>query len=529
MSSTRSSRFRRPTRAVALLALMFSLGVPALAQASEQQISIMQDDDLLLYRGDQVRDSALRRMSSLGVDYVRVTVLWSVVADGARNTKARDRRFRGLKASNPKAYPRANWDRYDRLARACVTLRVGCYFDVTGPGPIWGHQIAPKSQRRNQKTWKPKPKEFYKFVQAVGKRFSGGYRDENDGRVVIPRVSFWSIWNEPNQGGWLTPQWERGRPASPALYRQLYIFGRRALLSTGHAAKDVVLAGETAPLGNPGTGVRSPMTPKLFIRELLCAPGTSGIGCSDFDKYGPLQTTGWAHHPYTKRLAPNARDTNPDSITMANIGELPQLLDQLAATGRIAGNLPVFSTEYGYESNPPDPHSGIPLETQAQWLILGDFLTYKQPRIQGNTQFLLRDVSPVRGHKNGSKAYWFTYQSGLFNRRDQEKPAARAYTFPFLAFGGPRDPATNQLQVGVWGMLRFRPNNVPADFGEKVQIHWRAENSPQWNLVGELPVTGGKGFFEGSVLVPGPGFMRGHWSGQQIPFNLSSREFKVVG
>jgi hypothetical protein len=527
MSSTHLSR---PIRAVALLALLLTLGVPALAQANDQQISIMQDDDLLLYRGDGVRDTALRRMASLGVDYVRVTVLWSVVADGARNTKARDRRFRKLKASNPKAYPRANWDRYDRLARACATLKIGCYFDVTGPGPIWGHQIAPKSQRRNQKTWKPKPKEFYKFVQAVGKRFSGAFRDENDGRVVIPRVSFWSIWNEPNQGGWLTPQYERGRPASPALYRQLYIFGRRALLSTGHAARDIVLAGETAPLGNGATGVRSPMAPKLFIRELLCLPGTSGVGCTDFDKYGPLQTTGWAHHPYTKKLAPTARDSNPDSITMANIGELPQLLDELAATGHIAGDLPIFSTEYGYESNPPDPFSGIPLDTQALWLMLGDFLTYQQPRIAGNTQFLLRDVSPLRGHKAGSKAYWFTYQSGLFNRRDQEKPAARAYTFPFLAYPTAVDPATGLLQVSLWGMLRFRPNNIPAEVADTVQIQWRPEASPEWSPVVDVAVTNPKGFFTGAVSVPpGVGFVRAVWNGAQVPFSLSSREVKVAG
>src|SRR4051794_24975727 len=120
-----------PTALVALLAALAA----APAHASSSQLSVMMDDDNLIYRGDQVRDQTLTRMRDLGVDEVRVTVLWSVVAHNAQKGKARRRRFHRLGAASPKAYPMLNWDRYDRLARACATLRVGCYFDVTGPGP----------------------------------------------------------------------------------------------------------------------------------------------------------------------------------------------------------------------------------------------------------------------------------------------------------------------------------------------------------------------------------------------------------
>ena len=63
------------------------------------------------------------------------------------------------------------------------------------------------------------------FVEAVGKRYSGRYRDEDTGHSRLPRVSFWSLWNEPNQGGWLTPQFVGGKPYSPRLFRSLYIAG----------------------------------------------------------------------------------------------------------------------------------------------------------------------------------------------------------------------------------------------------------------------------------------------------------------
>ena len=89
-----------------LIVLMASLAVPA-ARASDDQLSIMMDDDLLLYSGDQVRDAALHKMAAAGVDMVRVTVLWSVVADRAKTGHRQHVRFNKLGAANPKAYPEA--------------------------------------------------------------------------------------------------------------------------------------------------------------------------------------------------------------------------------------------------------------------------------------------------------------------------------------------------------------------------------------------------------------------------------------
>ena len=72
-----------------LLALALLAPTASTAFAGDQQLSIMMDDDNLLYRGDQVRDQTLTRMKQLGVDVVRVTVLWSVVAERTKNLKAR--------------------------------------------------------------------------------------------------------------------------------------------------------------------------------------------------------------------------------------------------------------------------------------------------------------------------------------------------------------------------------------------------------------------------------------------------------
>ncbi len=244
---------------------------PAPAAASSTQQSIMMDDDLLLYRGDTVRDNAMKKMKSLGVDTVRVTVLWETVAEEARSTRARRKRFARLGAANPKVYPVKTWDKYDRLVRAAEILGLNVYFNVTGPGPAYAHAKPPAKYRKDARWWKPKAREYYKFVQALGTRFSGKYIDENDGSGPIPRVTAWSLWNEPNQGGWLRPQWLGGKPVSPQLYRELYQYGRRALVSTGHG-RDVIFVGETAPRSVSRKTTTSAMGVRTFAQEFLCAP-----------------------------------------------------------------------------------------------------------------------------------------------------------------------------------------------------------------------------------------------------------------
>jgi hypothetical protein len=84
-----------------------------------------------------------------------------------------------------------------------------------------------------------------------------------------------------------------GRPYSAQLYRELYLRGHEALAETGHG-KDLILAGETAPLGSNGTGARTPMRPAQFIRELFClqpnltpyaGPAATARGCGLFSQF----------------------------------------------------------------------------------------------------------------------------------------------------------------------------------------------------------------------------------------------------
>src|SRR6185503_19811451 len=81
------------------------LAVPAPAPAAPYMVSLMQDDDELVYNTSEGRLEALDRMRSLGVEAVRVTMLWRAIAP---NTNSRHKpRFNPAK---PGAYPHYAWD-----------------------------------------------------------------------------------------------------------------------------------------------------------------------------------------------------------------------------------------------------------------------------------------------------------------------------------------------------------------------------------------------------------------------------------
>src|SRR4051812_40212544 len=400
------------------LALVLTAGMAAQAHAAVFELSVMQDDNYLIYSNAENRTVALNRMKAMGVDAIRVSVLWDAVAPRKKLKHGAD----------PKAYRAANWDKYDDVARAAQAYGIKVYFDVTFPGPRWTQAKA--NDPANQRTWKPKVREFGRFYQAVAKRFTGTYHDENQGKGVLPRVTWWGIGNEPNQGGWLMPQVRKigGHPVpqSPGLYRDLLVAGASALIRTGHGG-DTVNMGETAPLGVRPESERRPLRPALFLREMFCLDGrlrsyrgsaARARNCKTVKKLSILKKLPrlvYAHHPYTKKTHPLKKDKSRDAITIANLSALPKLLDKIGAkTKLIPVGLPIVLTEFGWETNPPDTFNGITLANQAEWNNLGDYAAYRNDRVFANTQFLLFDVPPRKEFPRNTKAYWFTYQSGLY-------------------------------------------------------------------------------------------------------------------
>ena len=72
-------------------------------------------------------------------------------------------------------------------------------------------------------------------------------------------------------------------------------------------------------------------------------------------------------------------------ITMATIRKL------LILVKRDFGSKPIWLTEYGYQTNPPDTFLGVPLKRQATMLSLAAMRAWRLPRVTMFFQYLYRD------------------------------------------------------------------------------------------------------------------------------------------
>ena len=273
-----------------------------------------------------------------------------------------------------------------------------------------------------------------------------------------PNVTAWSLWNEPNWHSLLQPQWRkrqaRTRRGSTGGWCRA---GSAALRATGHG-QDMILLGETAPLGSNSRGAYKPLYAARFYRSLFCLTRKlkPQRHCGDYRKRGALSVSGVAHHPYPVVAPPGRRSRKePDALRLADAGRFVRILDAARRYHRVGGRLPICYTEFGYQTKPPDPYRGVSLKRQAAYLARAERIAYRQKRALGFNQFLLRDSGPQTQYPASDRRYWSTYQTGLRFADGGEKPALTAYRLPFVRTGRKR----------VWGMVRPADNGVPQRVG----------------------------------------------------------------
>jgi hypothetical protein len=522
-------RFSLSTFACACAVAAVILTLPSRAPAAPYMVSLMQDDDELIYKTSKDRRKALDRMKGLGVEAVRVTLLWRSIAPGADSR----RKPGGFNGAKPGDYQHSRWDPYDEIVHLAAARGIAVNFNPTGPGPVWAHKRT--RIKLAARAWRPSPKEYGKFVRAAGRRYSGSYHDENHGKGVLPRVTWWGVWNEPNQPGWLTPQSEvkpgvGSIAAAPYIYRNLLVAGAKALLRTGHG-DDLVVIGELAPIGSAPRplGARASLRPALFIRELFClnrrfraytGREARARGCDKLGRLGVLMRfprLGFGHHPYTRKDSPTGHKPKRDMINVTNIGLLTRTLDRIAAkTGLLPPQMPIFFDEYGFQTKPPDPYGGVSLALQARYINESDYIAWRNPRVFSVAQFLLYDSAPKREFPRGSAPYWSTFQTGLFTAlpAGAPKPAVRAYKFPLVV-------KRKRGTAHIWGQVRFAPNG--ATYPVLLQSH--APGSGQWVRAGNpVQVTHSQGYFKAKRPTQRGTVWRAVWSEPDFARFETSRE-----
>jgi len=395
----------RHARLATLLCAAALVAAAPAALASRGEIVFFEAPGSLLDVSAAQRAHTLEQLQSLGVHALRVVLYWRDVAP-----KPNHRQQPHFNQANPAGY---HWGHYDQLIDAAVALHWKVLLTVSGPVPNWA---TPYGEDRYSS---PSTSDFREFMQAVGRRY---------GRAV----KLFSIWNEPNQPGFLRPQYYGGRLASPQIYRGLFLAGYAGLRASGNFGGMTVLMGETSPVGVWSQHVPAPLA---FLRGVLCLNSSyRPVGhCA------PLPADGWAQHPYTSGQGPFGNPPSSDDVTIGTLGRLVSALDRAAAAGAVRRGLPVYITEFGVQST-PNPYGGVSLARQAEYDAIAERIAWSNPRVASFSQYLLRDDHPRHGRVVGS-------QTGLETYRGRPKPSYDGFRLPLTVtrFSG---------GVLLWGLVR---------------------------------------------------------------------------
>jgi hypothetical protein len=507
---------------------LVALGAPSLAAASHRQISIIQDGVQLAHDPD----GTMQTFRKLGAGYVRVIVPWSFIAPDptAKHKPSFD-------ATDPAAYPAANWSEWDAIDRAAARYGLTLDFDVSGGAPRWaeGSGIPPQIIGNRERAWKPSASEFGKFVQAIARRYDGSYPDPLSPGNPLPRVGFWSIWNEANFGEDLAPQAIKGSTVSvaPGMYRNIIAATWNALHRTGHGHDKIVIGGFSArgmkspatksnPAGHPGDFAQT--KPLEFIRTLYCVDAkfrelrgslakaegcpTTAAGSRSFRSKNPglFDAGGFAQHPYPQYLPPTEdNSTDPD---FASFSELPRMWRELDRVVRIYGShtrYSIYNDEYGYITNPPNHGHYVSPTTAAYYINWAEYLSWKSSRIASYMQFPLADPAPS---PNLPEAGGFS--SGLETWRLIKKPAFDAYRMPLYL---PSAKIKRGRAAEIWGGLRPAPYmRLDTGSAQVIQIQFQRGSSGSFTTLASLTINDPRGYFDLRTTLPASGTVRLAWT-----------------
>jgi len=413
---------------IGVLAAAFAV-VWAEPAASSPGVQYGIQDDAWLLAGPGTLAHRLDLLRDLGVTTVRYSVRWDQVAP---------RRPERALAANDPAY---RWGAVDPVLEGLHAHGIQAVVTLLGT-PGWANggrtpNVAPTSGST-----------FAEFAYAAAKRY--------------PYVRRWTIWNEPNQRLSL-------QTASPRLYVTRLLNPAYAAIHRANG-RALVAGGVTAPRGNSG-GVG----PLAWVRGMRAAH-------AKLDAY--------AHNPYPTRPSIESPTKGAcskcDVISMAN---LKRLLDELR---RDFGRKPVWLTEYGYQTNPPDRILGVPAATQAGYVGEAALRAFQAPGVSMLIQFLVRDEPNVG-----------RWQSGLFTVRGARKPAYYAFRLPLAQV------STSGTRTRLWGQVR------PGKGARPYRLQVRRGGAWQW--LGSARRTNSGGFFSTTVNVPKGAVVR-VWSLQQRAF-----------
>jgi len=370
-------------------------------------------DDAWLKDGPGTLQQRLATLQGLGAGVVRFTLRWDEIAP-----------TQPASPTDP-TDPAYAWGQFAAVLQGLQGLGIPALVTLYG-SPRWANGGHPPN-------WLPSAgTSFADFATAAAQEF--------------PWVHLWTIWNEPN-----------GRvfsvPVSPSLYVQRLLNPGYAALHAASGA-NLVAGGVTSPRREP-TG----MSPLAFMQGMRAAG-------AHLDAY--------AQNPYPVDRGETPFHATCSACTTLTMARLSTIR---ADVSEVFGAKPLWLTEYGYQTNPPDRLLGVSWSQQAAFIGQAALHVWEQPGATILIQFLVRDEPSLGG-----------WQSGLFTNGGVQKPSYRSFALPLAQL------SRSGSRTALWGQVRPGSGSRPYAIQR-----WTGGG---WRTLGGAHSTGPDGTFTVTVTAP---------------------------
>lgn len=432
-----------------------------------------------------------RKISQTGSRYQRVSASW-------RELQPDDKFPSG--PPSPTSWTDANFDQtaisqLDDAVRAAADTRPATGFGLqvllqVESAPYWAEdltgrpEIGPFADEQNnyKGAWQPRSDAVKALAQALATRYDGNDRHNTYGRL-LPKITAFQAWNEPNLSTHLAPQTGPGGTlVGPRMYRELLNAFDQGLHDSGRTDTQTVAAG-MSPFGQP-RGVVQGTSPQIFAQGVLCVQKV-GRAFTKVPDCGPVHFDIWAQHPYDIQGLP-MRPADPKGKN-GLMADIPALRAAVAAGVREGTVLPAVTkrfwvTEFDWWTNPPSLQFGKSPGLAGRFTM--DSL-WRAWAAGVDTLFWygMRDIASWSGGLWNASAYPAT-RVGLTTQilaADKAKPSLRAFQWPFREVKGARPYA--------WGIVPCRLAGQRILIDQVIKRRWR-------------PVTHGNSFESGVFQIP---------------------------
>lgn len=411
--------------------------LPATADAS---FDIGLQDQSVGQIAPPTEQSAYQAMQSLGASTVRISVIWSQVAPGGSIEPS------GFNPSNP-ADPHYNWTVVDAAVRAAADAHKQVLLNLFH-APQWAEgPNQPASPEILAGAWDPSPSQFAAFNRAAAERYSGTFPDPLHPGADLPRVKRWEIWNEENLPWYL---------AAPNLIGEY-----RSLLNAGYAAVKAVHPDNTVVMGGLAPVSFLPprsVSPLTFAAQLMCLRRvrtkfvrTKGCSRASFDVF--------AIHPYSLAATPTKHAYRYDDVLVGDMSKVSTIVHTADRLHTIAPKIhhPIWVTEYGWYTNPPNNVVGDSAATAARYVAYSMYEMWRAG-VSLVIWYTLKDYPPA--HYTSALV---TPGGGLETSTGRPKPMMSAFGFPFIAavakgrgYAWGRAPEARRVRVIVARLTHHR-------------------------------------------------------------------------